>query len=153
MRKYAAKGPWRLPAAMLAVLASVFPAVQVRAGEEHIAVELNRVSAAEGACRLSLVFTNHLAVPVEALAIETVIFDRQGSVERFVVLKSRPLTPGKIRVQQFDMRGIPCEGIGKLLLNDVTECKAGDLAPAACLEKIAVTSRAGVPFVSTAVSN
>ncbi|MGD9867223.1 MAG: hypothetical protein AB7U38_04390 [Hyphomicrobiales bacterium] len=153
MTELAGISPWRSALLALSMIMCLIAPSPSHAGDKQISVELNRVTPGDGACRVSLVFTNHLDVPVESLAMETVLFDKQGSVERFVVLKSRPLTPGKIRVQQFDMRGLQCDGIGKFLLNDVTECKAGDLTAAACLEQIAVTSRTDIPFVSTAASN
>lgn len=118
--------------------------------DEGISIELNRLEPVEDACRISLVFTNALPVPVESLAIETVLFNTGATVERFLVLKSRPLLPKKIRVQQFDVRGVPCDRFGKLLLNDVKACKAGELDSAACLDRLKPSSRdQKVPFVST----
>lgn len=136
----------------VAMLLTVMPQA-VWGKEDKVSIELNRVSEVDGACRMSFVFTNGLEVPVETLSIETVLFNKEQSVERFLVLKSRPLSPQKIRVQQFDIRGIACNRLGKLLLNDVKACKAGDLSTAGCLEKIEPSSRAGFPFISTATSN
>ncbi|MDA7948938.1 MAG: hypothetical protein MPJ78_15860 [Hyphomicrobiaceae bacterium] len=121
--------------------------------DQGVVIELNRLSPVKNACRMSLVFTNMMDVAVEALAIETVLFNKQDSVERFLVLKSRPLSPKKIRVQQFDVTGIDCERFGKLLLNDVKECKAATLDQKACVAGIRPSSKAGVPFVSTAAAN
>lgn len=117
--------------------------------DPRIAIELNRLQDLDGTCRLSFVFTNKLPDSVAALSIETVLFNAHGQVERLLVLKSRPLSPGKIRAQQFDVPGTACAGIGRVLVNDVTECKAGALTPADCLDRLAPTSRADVPFVST----
>ncbi len=140
--------------ALLVILALTLPATGAPAqtSDKGVVIELNRLSPVKNACRMSLVFTNMMDVPVDALAIETVLFNKQDSVERFLVLKSRPLTPKKIRVQQFDVAGVPCDGFGKLLLNDVKECKVADLDPGACLERIKPSSKAGVPFISTATN-
>lgn len=126
------------------------PAPPAWSAEGGIAIELNRLKPVKDACRISLVFTNRLPEPVDSLAIETVLFNTDATVERFLVLKSRPLAPGKIRVQQFDVRGVSCDRFGKLLLNDVKECKAGELDRASCLDSLEPSSRAeNVPFVST----
>lgn len=136
---------------LVVMLMLSFPAIGAPAegSDKGVVIELNRLSPVKNACRMSLVFTNMMDVPVDALAIETVLFNKQDSVERFLVLKSRPLTPKKIRVQQFDVAGVPCDGFGKLLLNDVKECKAANLDPGTCLERITPSSKAGVPFIST----
>lgn len=140
----------RLLAAVAIAAASASAALAAESSDSpRIAIELNRLQEVEGACRLSFVFVNHLPHEVAALAIETVLFNSAGQVDRLLVLKSRPLTPGKIRAQQFDVPGMTCAGIGRVLVNDVTDCKAGDLTPAQCLERIEPTSRAGTPFVST----
>ncbi|MCG8561469.1 MAG: hypothetical protein MI824_16845 [Hyphomicrobiales bacterium] len=143
-----------LPAVCVAAMVSGQGALATEAAEGRLSIELNRVSAAKGACRASFVFTNKMNVAVEALSIETVLFNKEGSVERFLVLKSRPLSPKKIRVQQYDIRGLKCEALGRVLLNDVKSCKVGTLTPEACLDRIEPSSRAGVPFISTmAASN
>ena len=141
----------KLLAALLFLAAGIGVAVPPAwSADEGISIELNRLKPVKDACRISLVFTNALPVPVDLLAIETVLFNTDATVERFLVLKSRPLAPKKIRVQQFDVRGVPCERFGKLLLNDVKACKAGELDGPACLDRLQPSSRAeNVPFVST----
>jgi|GEM_PF-453786 len=112
----------------------------------EITVELNRLEDVEKACRLSFVFTNTLPVAVEGLAIEAVLFDANGQVDRFLLLKARPLAPAKTRVQQFDVGQATCPEIGSVLLNDVTACAGDGLDAAACLDAVRPTSRADVPF-------
>ncbi|QPC41841.1 hypothetical protein HW532_03385 [Kaustia mangrovi] len=120
------------------------------AGDGTIALELNRLEQRDDTCRLTLLFTNRLDSAVDTLEIETVLFDREKRVERFVVFKSRPLKPGKIRAQQFDLTGLRCDGVGSVLVNDVTACKAGDLDAAGCLARIAPSTRGDVPLVISA---
>ena len=114
-----------------------------------IEVELNRIRTLGGACRLSFVFVNKLAEPVETLSLEAVLFDKAGQVERFVVLKLRPLPPKKMRVQEFDITGAKCDTFGRLLLNDVRDCGVGGGEPASCLEKLVPSSRTDLPFVTS----
>lgn len=122
--------------------------VEEKADSSGIAIELNRLQEVGKACRLSFVFTNKLPHQVAALSIETVLFNGEGQVERLLALKSKPLTSGKIRVQQFELSDTACDGIGRVLINDVTECKAGELTAAQCLQQIKPSSRADIPFVS-----
>lgn len=121
------------------------------AAEPGISIELNRAEDKGRACRLSLVFTNTLEVPVTEFAIEAVTFDKAGSVGGFLILKSRPLSPGKIRVQQFDLPGTSCGSLGKILLNDVKACKGEGLDTQSCLARMSLSSRTGISFVSTVV--
>lgn len=116
---------------------------------QGIGIELNRLQQVDGACRLSFVYRNGLDAAIDALVIETVLFDRQGSVERIMVLKSRPLSPLKVRVQQFDLRDSDCGSIGKVLLNDVKECRTGTEPAATCAGLVKPSSRADVAFFST----
>lgn len=117
-----------------------------RAEESGIGIELNRLQTVKEACRISLVFTNNLEEPVEELTIEIVLFNADGAVERFLVLKSNPLPEGKIRVQQFDADGLSCDSIGRVLLNDVPACKIEGLERTACLEAIRPSSRTDADF-------
>lgn len=125
----------------------------VQAQDASVAIELNRLQDVEGACRISLVFTNGLSETVEALSIETVLFNKDGAVERFLVLKSNPLPTGKVRVQQFDARGLACDGVGKVLLNDVKECKIEGVSPDDCLEVIRPSSRTDAEFYSSTTAS
>lgn len=146
----ARRTPAIAPLAAAFLAASVLlPGAAARADDGAIGIELNRLQQVDDACRISLVFTNRRETPVEALSIETVLFNTDGAVERFLVLKSNPLPPGKIRAQQFDATGIACESVGRLLLNDVKECEAADLTREGCLEAIAPSSRVEADFVST----
>jgi hypothetical protein len=113
-----------------------------------ITVELNRLEDVDTGCRLSFVFTNSLPVAVDGLAIEAVLFDADGRVDRFLLLKARPLPKGKTRVQQFDVGQASCAGIGRVLLNDVTACAGEGLDASACLEAVRPASRAAIPFTT-----
>ena len=136
--------------ALLLLLACSGPA---SATNDQITIELNRLEDVQSGCRLSYVLTNGLSVPVDALTIEAVLFDPEGRVDRFLLLKARPLPVGKTRVQQFDVGQTSCAAIGRVLLNDVTECAGENLSPAGCLAAIRTQSRADIPFVSTLSPN
>ncbi|MEJ8572603.1 hypothetical protein [Microbaculum marinum] len=146
------KSLWRplsaagLATAALLLLAGCGPAA---ATSETVTIELNRLEDVQGGCRLSYVLTNGLPVSVEALALEVVLFDTDGRVDRFLLFKARPLPVAKTRVQQFEIGDTACGAIGRVLLNDVTDCAGEGLSPGSCLAAIRTQSRADVPFVST----
>lgn len=145
----------RLAVFISALGAALSPGSAAFAQEASVNIELNRLQEVEGACRISLVFTNGLPEAVDVLSIETVLFNKEGAVERFLVLRSNPLPSGKVRVQQFDAKGLACDGVGRILLNDVKDCKIEGVAPDGCLGVIKPSSRTGVAFFSstTASSN
>lgn len=137
--------------AAIAMLA--LPLLPVGAGsangeETAILVELNRLETVETACRLSFVLTNGLDVSIETLSVEAVLFDTDDRVDRFLLLKTRPLPSGRTRVQQFDVASPSCGRIARILLNDVTACSGDGLTPSACLAALRPASRADVPFTT-----
>lgn len=136
--------------ALLLLLACIGPAAATTPDSDvpRVDIELNRLEQLDGGCRLTLMLTNGLPAAIDALSIEAVLFDGDGRVERFLLLKTRPLAMGRTRVQQFDVRDLACEAIGRMLLNDVTECAGEGLDPATCLAAIRVTSRGEIAFVS-----
>ncbi|WP_224408084.1 hypothetical protein [Afifella sp. IM 167] len=135
-------------AAGLSLASMAQPAASAPAAGE-LSVELNRLAENGDACRMSLVYTNGLGVTVEALELETVLFDREGGASRFLVVKSQPLIPGKIRVSQYDLAGMACADVGFLLINDVVACKGEGLDPAACLARLSPSSRTRADLVVT----
>lgn len=151
-RRWAAAGRGVLAAAVVAVagLGASGAAGQERAkeGGGEIALEFNRLEAAGEGCRLSFVFRNGLAGTIEAMALELVLFDPEGRVAGLIAIDAGRLPAGKMRVRQFDVAGTACSGIGRVLVNDVTACEGGGLAPATCLGAMKVSSRAGVELVN-----
>ena len=114
--------------------------------EPRIKIELNRIETVGTVCRLSFLFENGLPVEVRALSLETVLFDDKGRVDRFLVLKSKPLPPARTRVQQFDIRKADCNALGRVLLNDVRECAANGMEIYACAQSVKPSSLTSLPF-------
>lgn len=112
-----------------------------------IEMELNRLQQMDAACRLIVVFTNRLDVAIDSLEVETVLFNTAGQVERFLLLKSQPLGPGKIRVHQYDLADTSCASTGSILVNDVVGCEGSGLDAATCLSKLNVSSRESAALV------
>ena len=58
-----------------------------------------------------------------------------------------PLGAGKTSLKVFDISGIQCQAIGRMLLNGVMSCKGAKAEPADCLALVSVSSRAAQPFI------
>jgi len=106
-------------------------------------------AAATSGCRAYLVVTNPGAAPVEQLRLDLILFGTDGVILRRLALDLGPLAPSKTAVRLFDIQGQPCDGIGRLLINDVLACQIGQPggSPAddqrqACLDRLQVSSRA-----------
>jgi hypothetical protein len=111
-----------------------------------IAIELNGAEANDKACRLSFVVANGLEQSIDDMALELVLFDKDGRVDRFVVVRTAKVPAGKSRVRQFDIPETPCPSIARILVNDVKECVGSGLNPATCADSIKVATRSDIQF-------
>lgn len=139
-----------LPQILGSILCHALLALTTAAAEPaaHVSlqIELNRLEPTDQGCRVTLVLQNRLAVSIEELGVEVVLFDQDHQVNRLVTLNVGGLPEGKTRVKRFHLKGTSCSDIKRILLNDVTQCKGGDLAPSTCLDKLKLSSRTGVSF-------
>lgn len=115
---------------------------------ENIVLELNSFSPSDGGCRATFMVTNRLNKPLKKVAYEIVLFNKQGLVDRLMVLDFSPLSTGKTRVRQFDLPGASCSEISRILINDASVCEGEGLPKTACVEDLETTSRANIEFGS-----
>ena len=139
--------PFRAFAFGAALLGLSVPALS-QEEKPRIGIELNSATPVENACRLSFLVENGLDVAIDDLALELVLFDKDGRVDRFVVVRTGRLPLEKRRVRQFDVPQVKCDAIGSVLVNDVAECAGQGLDPAVCLDRLAISSRAQIGFSS-----
>lgn len=111
-----------------------------------LALELNAVQPVDGGCRVTFLATNSLGASVERAGIEMAFFTADGGIDRIVTLDFTGLTEGKTKVLQFELQDLPCDNIGRLLVNDIAACEGEGLAPDACLNGLVTTARPPVPF-------
>jgi hypothetical protein len=119
-----------------------------------ISLELNKLAPlTEGTtgCRAYFVVANPGAEPVPELQLDLILFGTDGIISRRLAVEVGPLPAEKTVVRLFDLSGTPCDSIGHILLNDVLSCQVGTAASssdprAACLTRIAVSSRAKAPL-------
>ncbi|MFO7855108.1 MAG: hypothetical protein R6V44_07810 [Paracoccaceae bacterium] len=109
-----------------------------------IGVELNRLETVEGECRAYLVLDNRGGA-LESLELDLVLFDPDGVIARRLAVEAGPLRAGRESVKVFTIGGLACDGIGRVLLNDVLSC-TGEGAGDDCLGRIEASSRAAAPL-------
>ena len=148
-------GAWT--AALLATAPAAFVAVahaeeKPGSASAPLAVELNKLEDRDGAgCRVSMVFANRGPVGYDALRLDLVFFGTDGVIAKRLAVDAAPLRPEKTTVKLFDVAGLPCAGIGQILVNDVLACREagkeeGGEDRGDCIDRLAVSSRASVPL-------
>lgn len=127
-----------------------FAAAQASAQETapapSLQLELNAVQPSDKGCRLTFVVGNRLAGHLERVAFELALFDRAGSVDRLAVLAFKDMPAGKTKVSRFDIAGLDCAGLGRVLVNEATDCVGVGVDPADCTRRLTTASKVGVEF-------
>jgi hypothetical protein len=138
----------RFPAfvTMLAMLAAPAALAQDAAASRSLDIELNALQQSEGGCRITFLAENRLGATIDRAALEIALFRTDGGIDRIVTLDFKALTPGKSKVLQFEIAGLACDELGRLLINDVTACEGEALEPGSCLAGLAASSRPDVTF-------
>jgi hypothetical protein len=119
-------------------LASLIVAEAAAAPAEPIGLELNVLENVESRCRVSFVIENKGETALDTLRLELVLFSREGIVQRRLATEMGPVRAAKTTVKTFTLDN-GCEGIGSILVNDVTACAPGDAN--ICLDRLVLTSR------------
>lgn len=127
----------------LTLLASIALASPAARAEETggLTIELNRQEPAGADCRLTFVVTNRHATPIDGAVFETVLFDAQGSVDRLTLFDFGALPQGRERVRQFQVDGLACDNLGRVLFNGASSCTAGGQPSDLCANTLEVSSR------------
>jgi len=104
-----------------------------------LSLDLNTAENVDGACRLTFMVENTLTHDLTALAYETVVITTAGEVERLTIFDFGAVPAGRPRVRQFDLTGISCDTIGRLLINGASACAGA--TPDACIDALKLESR------------
>jgi hypothetical protein len=138
-----------LPALLFSVLALSAPALAQEAAPAAapaLAVELNALQPTENGCRVTFLATNTLGGQLDRAGVEVAFFTTDGAIDRIVTLDFKALAEGKTKVLQFELKNLACDGIGRLLINDITACEGTGIAPTACLAGLVTTTRPDIAF-------
>ncbi len=128
-----------------AVVGALF-AASAAAQSTKLSVELNKLEAGDDACRAYLVLANDSGTTFTALKLDLVMFNPDGIVARRLAVDAAPLPANKTMLRVFDIDGLPCSEVSRLLLNDVIDCDSADGAVDGCLGSISVGARGGLSF-------
>lgn len=141
--------------AAAALTAAALWAGQARAAEDAagegasssgLHIELNRVTDnGGGGCRLTFVVRNATGGEVPQPRFEFVLFDSDGLVDRLTTFDFGALPPEKTSVRQFDLAGVACGKLGRILVNGPAQCGEGGAA-AHCQAQLTLASRAEIPL-------
>lgn len=118
-----------------------------RAGEERIRVELNRLEPQASACQAYLVLENGTGSVFSSLSLDLVMFDAEGIIARRLAVEMAPLRPGRTSVKVFAIEGLACEGLTRILVNDVLSCEADPVPAGDCLALVETASRTPVDLI------
>lgn len=130
----------------LALLSPAIAAQEASSAPAALELELNALQPAEAGCRVTFLATNKLGAQLDRAAVELAMFDTAGTIVRIVTLDFKDLSEGKTKVLQFELAGLQCDSLGRLLVNDITACE-GAIGPATiCLDALQASTRLDIAF-------
>lgn len=137
-------GRFGLAAVVAAGLA--FGAGSAAMAGEGIGLELNKVTTNGDACRLTFVLNNQTEALFTKFEFDFAFFDTQGKVITNLSVDFRELRPLKTVVQYIDAPGPTCEGLARVLLNEVVDCEPAGVGGTDCLDLIQASARGEIDF-------
>lgn len=141
-RALSARAPFHLTVCGLLALTAAGPAAaEGQPPDPALLIELNKAEQLEDTCRLVFMTRNELGANLDELSFETVLFDTQGTVERFTLFDFRDVPAGKTRVRQFDLPDARCASIGRVLINGTAACKGEGIADGDCASRLDPSTR------------
>ncbi len=109
-------------------------------------LELNSAQPSDKGCRFTFVVNNDLGADLSKAAFEIALFNDSGVVDRLTVLDFKSLPAGKTKVTRFDLSGLDCAKVGRVLVNSATECVGEGIEPTACLARLKTQTKADISF-------
>ncbi|MEM9011162.1 MAG: hypothetical protein AAGE18_08050 [Pseudomonadota bacterium] len=119
-------------------------------GDGKLTVELNKLEPQGTACQAYIVLQNGTEAAYDELALDLVMFDTDGVIARRLAVDMAPLRAGRTSVKVFAVDGLACDGISRILINDVLSCVPTGEAEgqADCVGLIETTSRASAELIN-----
>ncbi len=115
--------------------------------EGPIRIELNKLEKHDGACRAYLVFENSTERNFSVFKLDLVMFGPDGVITKRLAVDTAPLRAAKTSVKLFDLARLGCADVGRILINDVIECRDQKGKRTDCVTLVAPSSRSSVPLV------
>lgn len=142
------------PTIGFATLATILSLVCSPAGAEEnaetaptLGVELNKLEQTGAACRSYMVLSNRTGMALDQLSLDLVVFDVDGLIDRRLAVDLGPVVAGRTRVKVFDMAGLDCARVARVLLNDVLTCSPDRVDEATTCDAALRVSGRSVDFI------
>ena len=110
-------------------------------------LELNAADTVPSACRLSFVIENPHDADIAQAVFETVLFNADGSVNQLALFDFGAVPAGRLRVRQFDIADLPCDGLSRVLINGANTCEATRTGDTVCAAPLRLSSRTAIALV------
>ncbi len=92
-------------------------------------------------------FGNNTRHSFSGLKLDLVLVGKEGIIAKRLTVDAAPPPGDKTSVKLFDIEGLSCDSIGRILFNDALDCKDKSGEIANCVAQIKPTSRSDVPLV------
>lgn len=113
---------WHAPAALFLGTAMLLAPAPGLGETPQLSIELNSAEGRDNGCQLVFVMQDGTGAGLEQLVLEVVLFDRTGGVSALSLLDFQDLPADGTRVRSFNMPGLECGTLGRLLVNAVAAC-------------------------------
>src|SRR5690606_39648754 len=104
------------------------------AGE--LALGLNWVQPGGRGGRVAFRVSNALGKELSQVAFELALFTKAGMISRLTVVDFKDLPVGKTKVRQYDLPSLNCADVGRILVNNTTECAGDGVEADACIRHL-----------------
>jgi hypothetical protein len=111
---------------------------------EKVGLELNRLAPGAGGCQVYVVGHNGTGRAFATLRVDLVAFGGDGVVNGRALVELAPLDPGKTVLRLFELPGVGCDAIDRVLLNEAAACEDAAGAVGGCTALVEPASRAKV---------
>lgn len=105
---------------------------------ETLSIRLDQANPGADQCQLVFVLENGFATEFESLQAEVVLLTPESRVLRLSLLDFQSLPANGLRVRSFNLAGLECSSIGRVLFNAMGPCTP--LEARACTAALSVSS-------------
>lgn len=105
---------------------------------ESLSIRLDQANSGADQCQLVFVLENGLDTEFEQLQAEIVLLSQDSRVMRLSLLDFQSLPAQGMRVRSFNLSGLECDQVGRVLFNAMGPCTP--LAASACTAALDVSS-------------
>lgn len=136
----------------LSLLAAGLPAAaqdaSPQASATNLSLELNALQPSERGCRVTFLVSNELGKELSQVAFELALFTKAGMISRLTVVDFKDLPVGKTKVRQYDLPKLDCNDVGRVLVNNTTQCVGNGVEADACIRLLKTKTATEVTFGS-----